>query len=1152
MALESIGLVEDALAIYDELSIGLEVVLREMATGQAKGTATSFTDYTNDVQTRIFGPADTKPNGVSAESRNDEYDAQLLFSKDYRERILRSNISIFDFMCYIFYRQKALVLRLANAQSARLENTGKEGGEDLVITAEVCWRTSNFVHVAARALRQDQTFGKIAQLEVEGLVCSWTWAIAGQVLAETAVPALLDLTNEGLQNVKQLPNGTTKRPATSTAIGANTHPQRTSSLPDAQAAIDLVRPPTRGQVPNGTFRPETGSSADPSLHGGLPGQADLATYRAELIVMRRRMLEQLARIYGWYAGSAFAKHARTTKLEDVRTDDNPGSSNGTFHVPRAVLPDHTLSPSLRSALADVQSFEVAYEKLTRAAIKHFSTATLQNSAERLLGDLAMLKCQRGDWQTAATYFERVAIQDTYAGWNRMDAERLGTYAYCLKRLDRKHDFVRATLTLLAKISRRRRVHQAPRVSSGVSPLDDEDIDNTGLFREAVGIAESLEDEEIQPLKDFFGDIELGRIVSHHERTDALQLPLSLKHVLDDDIEFDEARVRLVSIDDPLQEVWLGSTTRVVLKPGTNMIELEARTTAYGPFLVDTVMLNVGRLRFVERLRESPEPTPLGITVIEPTTTIRDSSKPPAFVFLYPRAQAFKTSVRRARHTHFEKPRHLEVMLNTGQNEVSSIDIRIKPTTAGLRLHIGEAALENVLADPAAVATSGHLALAGLAPDVGAKVVIPYTTEQPSTAVTFQLDLKYTTSHGTFACQLPGKLRNELPLDVDVNDLFQLDSLYSSFTVRPTAKIPFAVLSAELRDSPTYAVEAPPFLPLPLTVFDSQPAQLLYTITRKQLADHKALKRDAALTLSVEYEPMDEMLLSRLEHEFALDLRQSTFAKYVRLLVPLLLERARQHMNTPDLELAALLHEARVPDFDIIGWDELIVTLTPEVRESLGTWLREWHARHAALSLAGAHGADPHCIAISVDVPNVDIVFSTALDMPDVEAQVTGPRILTLGQAVTAHVRVRHTSGWSAKHVFPSVPTFKIHGEDEATTYVISIDSGSDTWLIGGHKRRHFVPQDGTEHTFSVILVPLRAGLHSLPVIDVQQEELKSESEEQERSLTSTTCQSHYESAGQLVHIVRDTKSATVHIPDSTAPPLTLPPSSSRPGTSGTS
>ncbi|KAI5367908.1 hypothetical protein Slin15195_G030420 [Septoria linicola] len=1143
IALESIGLVEDALAIYDELSLGLEVVLREMASGQAKGTATSFADHTNDIQPRIFGPPESTPSGVSNGLVNEKHDAQLLFTKDYRDQILRSNISVFDFMCYIFHRQKALILRLANAQSARLEDAGREGGEDLVLTAEVCWRASNFIHVAARALRQDQAHGDVPPATAEGLVCSWTWAVAGQVLAETAVPALLDLTNKG---VHQLTNGAVKRPATSTGIGANTHPQRTSSLPDAQAAVDMARPPALRQAPNGISRPATGTGADSQMNVGLPGQADLATYRAELILMRRRVLEQLARFHGWYAGSAFAKHARTSKLDDLPLEDASKPSDDSHKDEQSPLPLDSLGPFLRSALASKRAFETAYEKLTGTAIKHFGTATQYNSAERLLGDLAMLKCQQDDWLSAATYFEGVAAHETYAGWDMMDLERLSTYTYCLKRLNRKQEFVRGTLALLARTSRQRRALEPSRTPTK-SPLHGlQDHETTGVFLEAIEASSELELEEIQPLKDFFGDVQLDPVIAHHAQTDAICLTLSLKHVLDDEIALDEARVRLVGVTDPTQEVWLESVGRISLLRGTNTIQLGTHNIAYGPYLVDTVQLKVKKLCFVEQLRTTPDPTPLGITVIEPTTTIRDSSKPPAFVFLYPHAQSFAVSVKRARETWIDKPRHLELSLQSGRNQVTGIDIRIRPTTAGLRLHLGDAALRDIALDGTVEARPGYITLGQLSAGSTAGVVIPYTTEQTNKEVTFRLEVQYTTPQGGFTYITTESVADELPLNVDVNDIFQLDDLYSSFTVRTTTQTPLRILDAELRDSPMFAVEAPPTLPLPLTVLQTQPVKLLYNITRKFPSDQRTLKRDAALALKLQYEAVDGLYLSLLERRFTSDLQESSFGDYHRLLLPLLLERARQSITGSDLEIAVLLDEAHVPDFHAVGWSELIATLPLERRDSLQAWLRLWHDTNAALPLDNSGGTASQEITISVDVPNIDIVFSASLQLPDTQPPISDSRILVLGQPVTANVRIRHSASWSAKSLFPNVPTFKIHGEDEPTAYVINVDNEADAWLIGGQKRKHFVPVTDEVHTFSVVLIPLRTGRQSLPMIEVQLGDFKGDGKEQARSPTSITCETHYESAGELVHVIRDLQTTTVYIPDSTV----LPPS--RPGTSGSS
>ncbi|KAF2216301.1 hypothetical protein CERZMDRAFT_119863 [Cercospora zeae-maydis SCOH1-5] len=1068
MALESIGLVEDALAIYDELSMGLEIVLRELATGEAQGTATSFADYTSDIRRRIQGPSEDKRNGDHDEHIHDKHDTGLLFSKDYRD---------------------------------------------------------------------------VSSLEAEYIVCSWTWAVGAQVLTETAVPALSDVIDKGSHRTS---TGSMRRPATSTGVGANIHPQRTSSLPDAQAAVELTRPQSRQQVSANPFRPATSTGVDPSARGGLPGQADLATYRAELIMMQRRVLVQLARTCGWRAGATLANRPRDHPHEQQAFND-------THHAVDAEsisLPVDVLSPSLKAAIHNERDFQRVYEHLTNLAIKHFGAATQQNSVEKLLGDLAMLKCQQNDWLSATTYLERVVPQEAHAGWDKLGLERLRIYPFCLKQLGRKQDFVRATLALLSQIVRRRKTSKSLIFSSNRIATSVSDSDISGSFQDAIEAAGDLEAEDVHPLQDFFGDIDMHRIVSHDLETDALRLSLSISHFLDDTVEFDEARVRLINVDDPTQEVWLENAGPIALQPGKNTIQLLSRTIAYGPYLIDTVELRIKQLRFVEHLRTTPEPTPLGITVIEPTTTIRDSTKPPAFVFLYPRAQAFCATIKRSRNTHIDKPRHLEITLHAGQNSITSVDIRLKPATGGLRLHLADSSLRNIERDSTAVAKAGHLALGDLAADCTAEVLVPYTTEQPTKEVMFRLELQYTTLNGTFVMNFPAKLANELPLDVDVHDAFQLDKLYSSFTVRTTSQTPLTILDAELEDSPLFAVEAPPSLPLPLTAFESQPVKLLYKITRKHNSEHKVLKRDAALAFKVHYEAIGELFLSRLEHLFTVDIRQSVFGQYRRLLVPLLLDRARQSTIDSDLEMSALLYEGQVIDFESVGWPELVATLPVEQRGPLEAWLRTWHENHKVLALERTHAPEPQCITISVDVPNVDMVFSTALELANMEEHTPEPNILALGEAVKAKVLVRHTSCWSAKEVFPHVPTFKIHGEDERKTFVVRVESEDDTWLIGEQKRRHFVPEADVPCIFDIVLIPLRVGQQPLPTLDVQQEEFTHEMDETGERPTSTTCETHYESTGEQVYVVRHVQSTSVHIPDPTTAAL-IRPSSSRPGTSGT-
>ncbi|KAF2165122.1 hypothetical protein M409DRAFT_24510 [Zasmidium cellare ATCC 36951] len=1163
-ALESIGLVEDALAIYDELSLGLELVLREIASGEAQGTATSFAAYTDDIRERIVGALDKVTNGTNDETMNDRRDADALFDKDYREKIVRSNISVFDFFCYIFTRQKALILRLANTKSARAQlgvDANKEGGEDLVLTSEVCWRASSFIHNIARTLRQDlmtraehKDRGE-RTAEIEALVCSWTWAVAGLVLDETAAPALVDITRLGFEESMQAPNGKPKRPVLNLGLGANTHPQRTTSLPPNDVKpVQPPRPQSRPRTQDDhAFRPGSSSGAESAKPTGIPGQAELATYRADLISTRRKMLEQVARRHGWYAGWAFAKRSRTKQMEEVSLGETPTDSVLADDEQTATSQDH-LSPGLRKALEDESRFQSTYERITNFAIRHYYAATQSKSAEVLLGDIAILKCQQQHFEDAASHFQHILPTLSADSWDLVALEALGLYSRCLKQLQRYEDYVRNGLSLLAKVTARSMERQFPRVrmtAQSAGHKSDGDIETGGLLQDLVAASRDLQQEMIQPMKTFFHGTYLHREIMHESSTDGFGLSLHLEHVLDDELDVDEVGARLVSHDEPSHEIWVTSGKSTV-KNGVNKITLKSHATAYGAYVIDKIQLRANKIRFVEELRPPPKPTPLGFTEIEPpTVTVTEPEKAPAFVFLYPAERALSAELRRSKDIHIDKPRRLELFLNAGHNDIQYIEVRFKPISAGLRLHLADTSSEGIDLDKAESGKPGQRSFKALGQNAEAVVIVPYTVEHANTDIAVRLEVQYQTPDGTFIHLQTARLSNEMPLDVDVNDIFHLDALFSNFTVRTTTKSPFLMLAADLADSPVYAVEAPPELPLPVTVYKSQPMKLVYKITRKSPVDSQTLKRDAALALGVSYQTIDELYLAGLRKRFSDALKQSPFQHLCRLLLPLLHERAKHFIDNTDLETAAFLGEANIPGFDILGWQELADTLQESVRLPLAEWLRHWHKDNLSVTWAddGAEKDATKHITISVDVPNVNTVFSASLNLlqakPPVEST---PSVLTLGQPVQATVRVRHTGAWSSKSLFPSVPTFKIHGDsDNQSSFVCDVGTEADTWLVGGQRRCHFVLQDGAENAFNVLLVPLKLGAYPLPMIAVQRESSDPDASENPDD-AFVSCETQYESAGQVVQVIRDIRTSRVHIAESPAS-VALPPS--RPGTAST-
>jgi hypothetical protein len=186
---ESVGLVEDALLGYDELSVGLDTVLRDQANEGSETQGGVILDHSKDLHQRAAEilKRSQKDDGGRKEPVPHIHDAKPINSrkKNYRDLILANDISIFDFRCYIFSRQMSLLLRLGNAHSARSDLASKlqprpsvnrsvsvddaspsaksgDDREDLLALAELCSRALNFLTFAGRLLREDLLNGSVS------------------------------------------------------------------------------------------------------------------------------------------------------------------------------------------------------------------------------------------------------------------------------------------------------------------------------------------------------------------------------------------------------------------------------------------------------------------------------------------------------------------------------------------------------------------------------------------------------------------------------------------------------------------------------------------------------------------------------------------------------------------------------------------------------------------------------------------------------------------------------------------------------------------------------------------------------------------------------------------------------------------------------
>jgi hypothetical protein len=241
---ESVGLVEDALLGYDELSIGLDTVIREQALEGSTAQGGVISDHSDHLfeQTSALLELSQKEAYNEHDQKSQFYDDSPINAnkKDYRGQILSNKISVFDFRTYIFARQMSLLLRLGNSQSmrsdfaARLQPRLNAGvlqrsvddshvgvktesmsaeTEDLFSLAELCSRALNFITFAGRLLRTDLLNGYEGSPEcledcanyggrakaheitfpeqfLNNIIRSWTFSALDQILRETTTSSL--------------------------------------------------------------------------------------------------------------------------------------------------------------------------------------------------------------------------------------------------------------------------------------------------------------------------------------------------------------------------------------------------------------------------------------------------------------------------------------------------------------------------------------------------------------------------------------------------------------------------------------------------------------------------------------------------------------------------------------------------------------------------------------------------------------------------------------------------------------------------------------------------------------------------------------------------------------------------------------------------
>lgn len=1141
---ENVGLVEDALVGYDELSVGLDMVLAEQAqTGEPEshgGAMLSFTQELREVAKKAVSGSDADDEEAvdmqSTDASKPQFDEIPISSvkKAYRDMILANKVSVFDFRCYIFARQLALLLRLANtsftreqllsrlkeqqesilqlhgvAPMAKATPQKEDETENLGVLAEICRRTLEFIPLLADVMRRDivtalagksKTLSPATHQTIDNLIASFSFSVAQQILAQTSTSALPIpnsdfLSGDGLEPKSSIPEPKTMM-----------HPARNSSLDRPPPTPVTVGPtPTTPGFPKGV-------SDDKSAAFGQAGTEELSSGRAELYMISRNILRNLGKKQGWSNGwdeAPLVGDSGIEDMDDVSLDDNakPEPSILSEHATRGIN-----SRLLASAVDNTDDFYRLYEILTSKAMNHYAVASQSQAVHTCLADLAVLKYHLKQYKEAAAAFAQTTPHFGNSGWSLLELSMLIMYAHCVKESQSQDNYVIVAIKLLVMACAANKAQTTTRIGRSISKpaLDMTPIKDVveQLFETAQDIAREIK----VPLLNLFANMELKDWPTYHESQDTTILNISAFSLIPEEITVDSFLIRAAVVGDAIvKELAFNNTSKVVLKPGSNTFAVSCNSAIPGAYTIESCVLKAGKI-VMHFDRESAS-----------------ALFKKAQFSIYQRAEALDLMVVASKHTSFGRDNCLDIQLHTGWNDVNKCEVRVKPSTGGMRLLTTEAKVVDSDITFSKAPEAGVFQFDAVPPNTCVTVRFPYSVELDLGDVFAKVEATYTTKSGEsfhFAksCTVPVSLA----LAANVQDVFKHNALFSRFTVSTASASPLRLYKSELLGTELFesSFGAPPGNAV--TIFAKQPANLLYKIQPKPGAKSNKISA-RTMVIKLYYSTLESEVEHLISESITAALSEKSLLPYLRVVRAALSSEIKASVRPHDLERAVLLGEVSTAFLASVTWSKHFDGLgalpgtSVSASDALEECLNAWHAATRRITLSPT--TSPSTISIPVEIPPMTIVHTADIRITQPS---TSNAPYAVNQVLPATLHLKWTRIWDTEGT---------QGDDLEFSYDVA--APGDTWLIGGRRKGHFIipgaeDQSGlrstteTEAEIPLMLIPQREGWLPYPTVEIR--EVKPGDGDADATVSHQhSCETDWRNLGETVRVVNDKVGITVSL-----------------------
>lgn len=1069
---ESVGLLDDALSVYDELSVGLDTLVKEASDNgdqDENGALLRFSKESKallraalDPESRLTDtPPHTIPRLLSQILVADRANFPLDVNRHrYRELILSNEVSSLDLRVYLFTRQMEILLRQAGADSIVAQGLPKNP-VNLHIIGDVAERATHFINLAGRLLRLELyvAWGGQEGLSQEELhsqqtvtgniVSSWTWSAILQVLT-MVTPAL----------GHDIAYWTSSLSIDALELSQNAEPALEISTLDGEKhlhrlslASNLGNPPHEQSVDRSNRHSIMTDGANPQqVLLSRASSERFLFWVSKLSLMGRDVLQHLAAAKEW---TARLKQGvpMTPNGQELHTDNGSDTfeqgSDSNDEIKEEGL-SGLRSQVLRAVSTSRATFLDLYILLTVFSYRLLGRTKSYTALRQALVDLAEFEYTQKNFVIAARYLGSILGPLPRPSRHPADDYLFRIYGDCLRHLDKPNDYARCLIACLQSAP-----HDDRRGSVG-SPRDIQTLQ--AQLSEVLEIVPSF----TLRLTTLLHVSDVASTISHTAGQDGFALQISMRMLSGPGtILLHEVKLRLSPKhgNEP-RLISLQSSAPVSLTDKATAIKLHSSAMSQGWYKVDEIEVRIGNLRLLQHFQSSHD---ADLTEEEDSVAVRTAVVP---ILVYPHDRSLAMRIRTSSTLHLSETRRLCIELRPGQNRITQCKLRLKTATAGLRLNVHDARLldHGRSLDSLRTAREGDtllMVIDDLMPDSLIAIEMPYTLEiQSSASIAIRVDAGYETERGQFQLSEMAVVNVLLPVTVNVQDVYRPSCTYSRFTISPSTMVPLNLVSCHLEDNDSYTIELPDTHQDNLMVFPRQPTS--WTV-RLVPTNEEASQASGRLTLVVDFQSLDDVILAALEHQFKTALHQSAYASVARLLSSHLLEQVRGAWTEQDLEVAGLMQEMEIWDEKDLDWPSVLCGIDRKDRHGLEAWLSSWHAQSPPIQLRGTEWAKRQ-LRLHVDLPQPPLIVVAQLQIHGTRA---GEATTTVGQPLLATLELSLSR--------PQVD--QVEG-------IFELVAVADSWLIGG-RRKGNVRLNHESVQIQTVLFPQQVGHLLLPTVTIK-------------------------------------------------------------------